>query len=175
MARILGSGASSLPVKYFGLPLGAFYKAKYIWDGVIKKMRHRLASWKIMYLSKGGRVTLIKSTIDNLPTYYMSLFPLPASVANHMEKIQYDFLWGGLGEEFKYHLMSWSKVCFPIFKERLGIMDLMVFNRALLGKWLWRSGPEREAWWRLAVDSKYDSLWVRWCSLVPAGAFGVGL
>jgi hypothetical protein len=128
-----------------------------------------------MYLSKGGRVTLIKSTLANLPTYYMSLFPLPASVANRMEKIQRDFLWGGLGEEFKYHLVSWSKVCSPISEGGLGIRNLMVFNRALLGKWLWRYGLEREAWWRLAVDSKYGSLWGGWCSLVPTGAFGVGL
>jgi hypothetical protein len=50
----------------------------------------------MMYLSKGGRVTL-----TNLPTYYMSLFPLPVGVAKRMEKIHRDFLWGGLGEEFK--------------------------------------------------------------------------
>jgi hypothetical protein len=67
-----------------------------------------------MYLSKGGRVTLIKSTLSNLPTYLLSLFPIPASVANRIEKLQQDFLWRGIGEEFKYHLVSWAKVCFPI-------------------------------------------------------------
>jgi hypothetical protein len=55
----------------------------------------------MMYLSKGGMVTLIKSTISNLPTYFLSLFPLPASVANRIEKLHRDFLWGGIGEEFK--------------------------------------------------------------------------
>jgi hypothetical protein len=59
-----------------------------------------------MYLSRGGRVALIKSTLANLPTCYISLSPFPTSVANHMEKIQHDFLWGGLGAEFKYHLVS---------------------------------------------------------------------
>jgi hypothetical protein len=41
-------------------------------------------------------------------------------VANRIEKLQRDFLWGGLGEEFKYHLVSWSKVCSPISKGGLG-------------------------------------------------------
>jgi hypothetical protein len=50
-----------------------------------------------MYLSKGGRVTLIKSTLSNLPTYMMSLYPIPALVAKRIEKIQPDFLWGGGG------------------------------------------------------------------------------
>jgi hypothetical protein len=34
---------------------------------------------------------------------------------------------------------------------------------------------EREAWWRVAVDSKFGSSWSGWCSLEPFGAFGVGL
>jgi hypothetical protein len=73
LADILGCGVATLPVKYLGLPFGASYKAKHIWDGVIEKLEHRLASWKRMYLSKGGRVTLIKSTLANLPTSYFSL------------------------------------------------------------------------------------------------------
>jgi hypothetical protein len=91
--------------------------------------------------------------------YYLSLFPIPASVANRIENIQRDFLWGGLGEEFKYHLVSWSKVCSPISEGGLGIRNLMMFNRALLGKWLRRYGLEREALWRVAVSSKYGSIW----------------
>jgi hypothetical protein len=74
----------------------------------------RLASWKIIYLSKGGRVTLIKNTVSNLSTYYMSLFPPTWGVANHIDKIQQYFLWGWLSEEFKFHPVSWSKVCSPI-------------------------------------------------------------
>jgi hypothetical protein len=74
MASILGCRVSSLPMKYLGLPLGALFKAKSIWDDIIEKIEHRLAGWKMMYLSKGGRVTLIKSTLSNLPTYFMSLF-----------------------------------------------------------------------------------------------------
>jgi hypothetical protein len=89
-----------------------------------------------MYLSKGGRTTLIKSTLSNLPTHFLSLFPISASVANCIEKFHLDFLWGGLGEEFKYHLVSWSKVCSTNFEGGLGIQNLRIFNRALLGKWL---------------------------------------
>ena len=71
--------------------------------------------------------------------------------------------------------MKWSKVCTPIKEGGLGIRNLMVFNLALLGKWLWRYGSERDAWWRVMVDSKFGSLWGGWCSLEPKGAFGVGL
>jgi hypothetical protein len=40
LANILGCGVASLLVKYLGLPLGASYKAKHIWDGAIEKIEY---------------------------------------------------------------------------------------------------------------------------------------
>jgi hypothetical protein len=71
--------------------------------------------------------------------------------------------------------VKWEKVCTPIKEGGLSIRNLLVFDRALLGKWLWQYGIERDAWWRVVMDSKYGSLWGGWCSLEPGGAFGVGL
>jgi hypothetical protein len=66
----------------------------------------------------------------------LSLFPLPASAGGRIEKLQQDFSWGGIGNEFKYHLVNWFKVCNPILEGRMGIRNLVIFNWALLGKWL---------------------------------------
>ena len=44
---------------------------------------------------KGGRITLIRSTLSNLPIYFMSIFQLHRAVRMRLEKIQRDFLWGG--------------------------------------------------------------------------------
>ena len=49
-------------------------------------------------------------------------------VANHIKKIQCDFLWGGLGDEFKYHSVNWSKVHSPISVGGLGIRKMLDFN-----------------------------------------------
>jgi hypothetical protein len=107
-----------------------------MFDGVIEKIERRLASWKILYLFKGCRVTLIKSTLSNLPTYFISLFPFLAGVANQIEKLHWDFLWGGLGDEFKFHLVSLSNVCSLSSKGGLGVRNLLMFNHTLLRKWL---------------------------------------
>jgi hypothetical protein len=42
MYSILGCRVSSLPMKYLGLPLGALFKAKTIWDDIIEKVERRL-------------------------------------------------------------------------------------------------------------------------------------
>lgn len=96
LASILGSRVSALPLTYLGLPLGASFKRKTIWNSVVEKMKKRLAGWKRLYLSKGVRVTLIKSTLSSLPSYYLSLFPLPMGVARRLEKLQSDFFVGWL-------------------------------------------------------------------------------
>jgi len=56
----------------------------------------------------------------------------------------------------------------------LGIRNLKIFNRALLGKWLWHYVHEREAWLKI-VDAKFGSAWGEWCSIDPPGSHGVGL
>ena len=91
----------------FGLSLGAEYKSKLIWDLVLEKMERRLLGWKKLYLLEGGRITLIKSTLSSLPAYFL-LFSIPVSIANCFERLQQDFLWGGLGNDFKSHLISWK-------------------------------------------------------------------
>ena len=83
--------------------------------------------WKRLYLSKGGRVILIKSTLSNLPTYFLSLFPIPASVANRIEKLQRNFLWGSFGDDPKIHLVKWDTVCSPISSGGLGIRKIRLF------------------------------------------------
>jgi len=44
-----------------------------------------------------------------------------------------------------------------------------------LGKWFWCYVHEREALWRVVVDSKYGSAWDGWCFNEVFGSYGVGL
>ena len=85
MAVELVCRIGSFPVKYLGLPLGARHNALSSWDGVEERMRRRLVRWKRQYLSKGGRITLIKSTLASIPIYRMSIFRMPKSVAKRLE------------------------------------------------------------------------------------------
>uniref|UniRef100_A0A2N9II99 Uncharacterized protein n=1 Tax=Fagus sylvatica TaxID=28930 RepID=A0A2N9II99_FAGSY len=172
LVQLLGCKQSVLPMQYLGLPLGATFKETAIWNPVLERVEKRLASWKRLYLSKGGKVTLIKSTLSSIPTYFLSLFPIPTRVANQLEKLQRDFLWCGMDETPKFHLVNWSQICTPLRAGGLAIRNLRSFNKALLGKWLWRYGLEREALWRLVVDAKYGSLWGGWCSKSGTGSYG---
>ena len=111
LALDFGCRLGSLPSTYLGLPLGAPFKSVTVWDGVKERFRRRLAMWKRQYLSKGGRATLIRSTLSNLPIYFMSLLRLPSLIRWRLEQIQRDFLWGDGNLERKPHLVRRELVC----------------------------------------------------------------
>ena len=77
LACVLCCRVGSLPMTYLSMPLGAHCKDSSIWNPIIEKMERRLSSWKRLYLSKGGRLTLLKNTLSSLPTYFLSLFTIP--------------------------------------------------------------------------------------------------
>ena len=134
LALELGCKVGTLPSSYLGLPLRAPHNSVAVWDGIEERFRKRLALWKRQYISKGGRITLIRSTMSSLPIYFMSLFWMPKWVRLRLEQIQRGFLWGGGNLEKKPHLVKWLTVCSDRKMGGLGVKSLSILNKALLCK-----------------------------------------
>lgn len=104
----------------------------------------------------GGRITLIKSVLANLPVYYLSLFRMPVAVANKIEEIQRKFLLGGgVCEKRKLHLVKWKNVIRGKNFGGLGIGSVGLKNEAFLCKWWWRFGVESNALWKKVICEKH--------------------
>ena len=87
LARTLCCKVGTLLMRYLGMPLRVHYKDSSIWNPIIEQIEKRPSSWKRLYLSNGGRLTLLKSTLSSLPTYFLSLFTIPQAVAARIERI----------------------------------------------------------------------------------------
>ena len=86
IARILGCGVGKLPSTYLGLPLGSTPLDSFK-NGIMDRFNKKLVGWKRASLSQVGQCQLVKSTLQNLPMYTLSLFGIPVKFAKKMEKI----------------------------------------------------------------------------------------
>lgn len=120
----------------------------------------RLAGWKRNFLSKGGKLSLMKSTLANLPIYYLSILTISASIAAKLENIQCRFLWGDEEGFRKYHLVRWEDVKKPIRDRGLGLRSIRLMKSALQGKWLWRFLIEEDKLWKRVVKARWGD-WER--------------
>ncbi|RVX06522.1 Protein SWEETIE [Vitis vinifera] len=91
--------------------------------------------------------------LSHIPSYFLSLFKIPSSIASKIEKLQRDFLWSGAGEGKKDHLIRWDVVSRPKELGGLGFGKTSLRNIALLGKWLWRFPRERSGLWHKVIAS----------------------
>ncbi|GJZ90239.1 putative RNA-directed DNA polymerase, eukaryota, reverse transcriptase zinc-binding domain protein [Tanacetum coccineum] len=94
MAKLIGCGVESFPMKYLGVLVGCNMARCSNWNAIIQKFSNKLSLWKARLLSAGGRLTLIKAILGNLPIYYMSIYMMPTSVQNKLESIRNKFFIG---------------------------------------------------------------------------------
>ncbi|KAJ0572302.1 hypothetical protein HanLR1_Chr06g0199401 [Helianthus annuus] len=113
MANSLGCRVGSFPFKHLGLQVGANMNLVKNWQPVVEIFKKRLAIWKAKTLSFGGKLTLIKSVLNALPTYYFSLYRAPECVINQLERLRREFLWGITPERGKMSLVAWDNVMTP--------------------------------------------------------------
>ncbi|OMP03730.1 hypothetical protein CCACVL1_02287 [Corchorus capsularis] len=93
---------------------------------------------------KGERYHIPDFKRGRLPTGYQE---------EALDKSIKRFLWFAKGDR-KLDLINWEQVCKPKDIGGLGILDLHLQNRALLNKWLWRFGNEKDGFWRKILVEK---------------------
>nr|GEU31990.1 hypothetical protein [Tanacetum cinerariifolium] len=86
----------------------------------------------------GGRLTLIKSFLGAIPTYYMSLFKVPEGILSHLERLRNNFFLGADIDDRKITWVCWRKVMTHKNHGGLSVNSLYALNIALMFKWVWR-------------------------------------
>ena len=56
LVDILGCRVGTLPMSYLGMLLRVSHNSLSIWNPILEKFKRKLAGWKKLYLSKGGRL-----------------------------------------------------------------------------------------------------------------------
>ena len=77
--------------------------------------------------------------------------------------------------ERKAYLVNWEVVCADKKKGGLGLRKLVLLNKALFGKWIWRFACDKENLCKHVISAKYGQEGLGWRTNKANGAFGVGV
>lgn len=155
-ATPLGCEPACLPFTYLGVPIGANMNLQRHWQSIIERFHSKLTSWKAKTLSFGGRLTLIKSVLGNLSTYFFSIFVVPMGVINTLEKIRQKFLWGEMESNKKINWVAWEKVITHKDASGLGLGALRALNLSLITKWWWRYRKDFTGFWCQIIQGLHN-------------------
>jgi hypothetical protein len=135
------------------------------WKWLVAHFEKRINFWCNKWLSLGGRYILVKSVLESLPVYWMSLEKIPNKIIILLRRLIFNFLWNSHPGHFRFHLCNWADLSKPRRNGGWGLMNLSLFNTALLANSFWRAVSIDSIWHRIIADKYLGSLplasWIR--------------
>ncbi|KAL9688526.1 hypothetical protein QQ045_032948 [Rhodiola kirilowii] len=136
LASLAGCQKGNLPFSYLGVPLHGKRLKGAEFSLIIDKMMSKIKAWSARFLSYAGRLVLVKHVLSSIGSYWMRVLTFPKG-----------------NTSVKKNLVAWKEVCKPKLVGGLGILNLNLFNKALLLRQIWDAAQKK------------DSLWIKWMNI----------
>eukprot|EP00253_Pinus_taeda_P017522 PITA_17522 len=149
--------------------LGFFFKPDNYrikdWHWILAKLESKLKHWSYKWLSRAGRLVLIKYVLMAIPVYWDSLTWVPKGILNSIEKLCSRFLWAGSKSKRVILWIAWDKIARPKEWGGWGIKNLACFSQSLAAKLAWRLNSNENLWTSVSKRKYIDPLstldWIR--------------
>ena len=141
---------------YLGAPMFPIRSPSRDFKFLEHKLEAKLANWRSCCLSWAIRAILIKLVAQNIPTYTLSAFNVPANTYNKLDVATRQFWWKPKDRGSKYIAWtSWDKLCCSKKYGGLGFKETKEMNLALIAKFMWFVALDRQSLCMDVLRSKY--------------------
>jgi len=138
LTRTLGFRQGELPTKYLGNQIDINPTRMVNWQQVTEKLKNKMASWSFRSLNIAGRIVLVKSVLQAMPIYSLSIMAAPKGACTKIKEIYGKFIWGGPNQQRKWALVSWKNLTKRKEEGGLGLRDPEMLNKVMGAKLWWR-------------------------------------
>lgn len=98
---------------YLGFDLNTNAYQRRDWSWLICKIKKIYQLWLNEWLSRGVPLILVKSVMESVYVYWVSLEYVHISTLDQIRKLSYNFVWKGCKEGFSLHWATWNKITRP--------------------------------------------------------------
>ncbi|PKU65728.1 Putative ribonuclease H protein [Dendrobium catenatum] len=81
---------------------------------IINNVMKKLNSWGSKFLSLAGKITLVKTVILSIPSFYTTVSIIPKSILEEIEKLCRSFIWNKNNNGQGLNYINWNKICEPV-------------------------------------------------------------
>ena len=141
--------------KYLGFHLKPNAYSSQDWMWLYKKIASRIAMWKNCFLSRGGRLVLLKVVLQSIPVYRASISYIPKGILAKIRKNFLYFLWTASSKKEGIPLVKWMKLVLQKSRGGWGIKNPDLFCKALATKSLWRMVENHDSLWGRTLRENY--------------------
>jgi hypothetical protein len=152
IVQLLNFKIGSIPFNYLGVPIFRGKPKTIHLQPIADRIKLKLSAWKASLLSIAGRVQLVRSVIQSMLVYSISLYSWPAALLKDIEKCIRNFIWSGDIDQRKLVTVSWKKICRPVSQGGLNIRSLTSLNAASNLKLCWNILNSDTSWAKLLRD-----------------------
>jgi hypothetical protein len=151
--------------RYLGYQLKMGASLPEDWRWLVATFEKKIDFWCNKWLSMGGRLILIKTVLESLAVFWMTLERIPKKVIHILRRLAFNFLWNGQACRRRFHLCDWETLSKPRRVGGWGLKNLTIFNTALLASSFWRAATQESIWHRIIAEKYMSSLpfciWIR--------------
>ena len=107
--------------------------------------------WCNHWISRGGRLVLIKSILEDILVYWHLLDHIPNGILDRIRKVYFNYLWKGSCDYKGSHLKNWKVISLPKDQGGCGIKKNFLFGKSIETKSLWNFLTRDNLWRRIII------------------------